>query len=208
MQIVLLTNPGQKEELLSKQKSENADNKYVNDYDELLYYPDADAFFILHDDINIEQIKLFTKPVFINSVISTLDDLNLLQNVSRINAWPTFLQRNVWEVATKNRGFVNDIFEHLGWKYLITPDKPGFVAARIIAMIINEAFFTFQEKISTKEEIDIAMKSGTNYPYGPFEWAHKIGLLNIYNLLKSLNKNSEVYKVAVKMEEECLRKPI
>ena len=43
-------------------------------------------------------------------------------------------------------------------------------------MIINEAYFTWEAGTSTKEEIDIAMKLGTGYPYGPFEWGEKIGL--------------------------------
>ncbi len=45
-----------------------------------------------------------------------------------------------------------------------------------MAMIINEAWHALAEEVSTKNEIDTAMKLGTNYPYGPFEWAEKIGL--------------------------------
>ncbi len=54
-------------------------------------------------------------------------------------------------------------------------------------MIINEAFFAFGEKISTIEEIDMAMKLGTNYPNGPFEWAEKVGIENVYLLLEKLS---------------------
>jgi 3-hydroxybutyryl-CoA dehydrogenase len=32
------------------------------------------------------------------------------------------------------------------------------------------------------------MKSGTSYPFGPFEWAEKIGVDKIKNLLLSLEK--------------------
>ena len=59
------------------------------------------------------------------------------------------------------------------------PDVKGFISSRIVSMIINEAYFALEENVSTKEEIDIAMKLGTNYPYGPFEWSKKIGLKNI-----------------------------
>ena len=48
------------------------------------------------------------------------------------------------------------------------------------------------------------MKLGTNYPYGPFEWAQKIGLSNIYKLLKALNKDSKRYYVAPAMEKELV----
>ena len=67
------------------------------------------------------------------------------------------------------------------------------ITPRVIAMIINEAYFTLQAGVSTKEEIDTAMKLGTNYPYGPFEWADKIGLNRIKTLLQTLSKTDTRY---------------
>jgi 3-hydroxybutyryl-CoA dehydrogenase len=63
-------------------------------------------------------------------------------------------------------------------------------------MIINEAYFALEENVSTKEEIDIAMKLGTNYPYGPFEWCKKIGLKNIAALLAELSQTEKRYQPA------------
>jgi 3-hydroxybutyryl-CoA dehydrogenase len=60
-------------------------------------------------------------------------------------------------------------------------------------MIINEAYFALEEKISTKGEIDTAMKYGTNYPFGPFEWAEKIGLRRVAALLQRLQLESGRY---------------
>jgi 3-hydroxybutyryl-CoA dehydrogenase len=73
---------------------------------------------------------------------------------------------------------------------------PGFITARVIAMIINEAWFALEEGVSTKEEIDTAMKLGTNYPYGPFEWGKEIGLKNIHALLDKLSKLNPRYSPA------------
>jgi 3-hydroxybutyryl-CoA dehydrogenase len=70
--------------------------------------------------------------------------------------------------------------------YSIVPDKPGLVFPRILAMIINEAAQVFAEKIASLQDIDTAMKLGTNYPYGPLEWADKIGVETLYEILKSL----------------------
>ena len=92
----------------------------------------------------------------------------------------------------------------MNWGYRFVPDIPGMVTARILAMIINEAYFTLQENVSTKEEIDIAMKLGTSYPYGPFEWSEKIGLKNIHNLLIELSKTDKIYKPSEAMEREVL----
>ena len=88
-------------------------------------------------------------------------------------------------------------------KQIITvKDEPGLIAARTIAMLINEAYFALGEDVSTKEEIDLAMKLGTNYPYGPFEWSKKIGLKRIYMLLEKLGKTDNRYAIAPAMKSE------
>jgi 3-hydroxybutyryl-CoA dehydrogenase len=203
MEIIVLADDKQKAELLSKNKKENVTIEFVNNSVQLFSYAGADALFILHNEISINELQSFTNsPVFVQSVISTLNDLRLPQNVSRLNAWPTFLKRELWEIATKDEAKVQNVFEALGWEYLVVPDEPGFIAARIIAMIINEAYFAFEDGVSSKEEIDVAMQLGTNYPYGPFEWSQKIGLRNIYSLLKRLHKESNRYSVSPAMENE------
>jgi 3-hydroxybutyryl-CoA dehydrogenase len=78
------------------------------------------------------------------------------------------------------------------------------ITPRTIAMIINEAYFALEEEISSKEQIDIAMKLGTNYPYGPFEWAEKIGLKKIYNLLTQLYQTDKRYIPAPFMKKEII----
>lgn len=66
-------------------------------------------------------------------------------------------------------------------------------------MIINEAYFTLGESVSSENEIDIAMKLGTNYPYGPFEWARLIGLRNIHSLLEKLTQEDIRYLPAPRL---------
>ena len=90
----------------------------------------------------------------------------------------------------------------LGWSFRIVPDQPGMIAPRVIAMIVNEAYFALGEKVSTREEIDIAMKLGTNYPFGPFEWAQKIGIENIRTLLTSMRRSDPRYEMAPALVEE------
>ena len=69
-------------------------------------------------------------------------------------------------------------------------------------MIINEAFFALGEDISSKTEIDIAMKLGTNYPFGPFEWADLIGLDKIAQLLDACYLKDERYAIAPALRRE------
>ena len=72
-------------------------------------------------------------------------------------------------------------------------------------MIINEAYFAIQENIASRGDIDLAMKLGTNYPFGPFEWCEKIGIKNVYDLLNAVYESTkdERYKVCELLEEEA-----
>lgn len=157
-------------------------------------YEDADAFFNLHNDEIFPEFEFFKKPVFINSVVQTLDDLVAPPNVYRINGWSTFLQRPVWEITGNVNEEVEAIFKYCNIRINLVKDEPGFIAARIIAMIINEAYFAVEDNVSSKAEIDTAMKLGTNYPYGPFEWAQLIGNGNILALLQQLYSTDSRYK--------------
>ena len=79
------------------------------------------------------------------------------------------------------------------------------MSARVLSAIINEAWFALQENVSTKNEIDTAMKLGTNYPFGPFEWCERIGVNNIYGLLNELAKSDSCYEPAALLKKEATR---
>ncbi|RYY47976.1 MAG: hypothetical protein EOO06_11560 [Chitinophagaceae bacterium] len=151
---------------------------------------DADAVFILDETFD-KNFTLPGKPLFINSVIEPLAPS---LGAVRINGWPGFLENNTWEVAGNVTETSLAILAGLGKKAILCRDEPGFISPRVIAMIINEAFFAREDGVSTEPEIDTAMKLGTNYPYGPFEWGNKIGLRNIYTLLLKLAANDERYR--------------
>jgi 3-hydroxybutyryl-CoA dehydrogenase len=193
MTIVVLAADDQWEELTSN----TTDIQWIKAGDNFSFinYPDADAFFIVKENTLINFTET-AKPVFINSVTTTLASLNAPANVLRINGWKTFLQRPVWEIAGTITDNSKAITEKLQKKMHIINDEPGLVSAKIIAMIINEAYFALGDEVSSKAEIDIAMKLGTNYPYGPFEWAQKIGIANIYTLLQKLTLTDTRYKPA------------
>ncbi len=146
---------------------------------------ETDAYICLQDDMKV-NFEMTSKPILINSVCHTLKEMDATTNVIRFNGWNSFLNRSSWEMSGIITEPVLQIFEALGKKIILVPDEPGFISARIIAMIINEAYFAIEDKISTREEIDIAMKLGTNYPYGPFEWAGIIGIKKIFSLLEVL----------------------
>jgi len=170
---------------------------------------EADAYFDLLFDNNFLPANEFItgKPVFVSAVTCTAKEIGH-PNYIRLNGWSGFLERPVIEVAAMHDAIkpaAENILQAFGWQYTWAPDEPGMIAARVISMIINEAYFGLADGISTREEIDIAMKLGTNYPYGPFEWAAKIGVENIYFLLKKLQKQyGDRYQPSGLLEQEVL----
>lgn len=151
---------------------------------------DANAFFDLSENAAAADHPVINKPLFINSVLDPLPS----KNAVRINGWKGFLENSTWEVAGNISEKEKEVLRYLQKKIIICADEPGFISARIIAMIINEACYTKGEEVSTEAEIDTAMKLGTNYPYGPFEWGEKIGFQHIYSLLKKLSFQDSRYQ--------------
>ena len=182
MKIAVIANDALKEEWLAQGVQEAMTIEWITEpkivegtdcYIDLLFNTDSDRI--------IKLKKLQPAFIIVNSVNATLKDLP--ENFIRINGWPTFLKRPLVESSCSNN---RPEIKSREYTCLISinqlnglPDVPGFISARIISMIINEAYYTLDEKVSSKNEIDTAMKLGTNYPYGPFEWSEKIGLKNV-----------------------------
>ncbi len=121
---------------------------------------------------------------------------------------PTFLNRPLLEVSTageEHQGKLVSLCHELKTDYKIVADHIGLVTPRIICLLINEAFETVLDGTATREDIDLAMKLGTNYPYGPFEWCRRIGAENVCGLLKAVYKDTkdERYKPCRLLEKEA-----
>jgi 3-hydroxybutyryl-CoA dehydrogenase len=170
-------------------------------------HPDASIFFDLEPDPDNREFyqRLSPLPVIVNSVIDGLSAYRYLPNIARINAWPGMINRSILELVCKDPLTTKNIeicLNKMTWNYRFVPDIPGMVSARMIAMIINEAYFALGEKVSSREEIDIAMRTGTNYPLGPFEWASRIGVGKVLQLLQKMNEENGRYNIAPALLEE------
>lgn len=207
MTVAILTDDLLKQDLLAKKLPEDVSLVWVDSvraltiteadvYIDLLFEPDAER---------TQHLKrLLPKPVIVNAVSITTKKIGA--GFIRINAWPGMLQRTVIEVALPadvDEAAIKDIFNRLQWNYIVVPDIAGMITARVLATIINEAYYTLGAQVSTREEIDIAMKLGTSYPYGPFEWSAKIGLNRIYELLTELSTVDKRYIPAPLLTQEA-----
>ncbi len=72
--------------------------------------------------------------------------------------------------------FAMDFSRHLGKEPVAVKESPGFVVNRVLVPMMNEAFNLLMEGVASAEDIDKAMKLGTNMPMGPFELADYTGL--------------------------------
>lgn len=201
MQIVIKASPEQKAILRSMPWAENLQMYW---HEEGGDYTKAEAFF---DCCFEEEGWTFTQvkdlPVFVSAVYHTCSELP--HNAIRINAWNSFLNRLTWEVVGSDQNQTNkaiELLKKLGRNAIAVPDEPGLIAARIVAMIINEAYFALGEDLSSKSEMDTAIKLGTNYPYGPFEWTGIIGVHRIAKLLEILSLTDERYALAPTLRKE------
>lgn len=74
----------------------------------------------------------------------------------------------------------------LGKTPVVVNDAPGFVANRILLPMINEAIFTLQDGVASREAIDEVMKLGMAHPMGPLALADLIGLDVCLAILETL----------------------
>jgi 3-hydroxybutyryl-CoA dehydrogenase len=68
-------------------------------------------------------------------------------------------------------------------------DYAGFIVNRVLMPMINEAAFALMEGVATAEDIDIAMKLGTNQPMGPLTLADFIGLDTCLSIMEVLHND-------------------
>jgi len=163
----------------------------------------------------LESYRGIEVPVFINTAKISLHVLNhqLTQplTISQFGfaGLPTFLNRPVLEVSLlqpEHRKTLTDLCHRLGTDFQIVEDRAGLVTPRVICMIINEAYCTVEGGTATREDIDLAMTLGTNYPFGPFEWCKKIGVNEVYELLAAVYEDSKNprYKICPLLRKEYL----
>lgn len=128
-----------------------------------------------------------------------------------INSFPYLIERNTWEACNPfdiDPQYFQTLLEYLqieSCEWL--KSRVGFFTPRVLCMIINEAYFTVQEGTASKSDIDVAMKLGTNYPKGPFEFCELFGIELVYKQLEALYQNThdERYKICPLLKSEYLK---
>jgi len=83
---------------------------------------------------------------------------------------------------------IRQVAEQMGKTFVAVKDIPGFAVNRILMPMINEAVTVLYEGIASVEDIDAAMKLGTNQPMGPLTLADFIGLDTCLAIMEVLHE--------------------
>ena len=65
-------------------------------------------------------------------------------------------------------------------------DSAGFVAQRVLAVIVNNSCDIVQQRVTTPAELDRAVTLGLGYPKGPLAWGDSIGPMKILAILNEM----------------------
>ena len=153
----------------------------------------------------IKNLKFFDDncsaaiPVFTSSLCVTVSEQSTFTKYPTrligIGLYDTFSKAKLLELApskitdTKIVENAENFLKEIGVSIAKVPDRAGLVFPRILSMIINEAAQVYSEQTASREDIDTAMKLGTNYPFGPLEWADKLGIDLVYEILSALQRD-------------------
>lgn len=98
---------------------------------------------------------------------------------------------------------VASFIESLGKSVVIAKDVPGFIVNRIVTPMLNEAMLSYENGISTKEEIDMAIKKAMGHPMGPLELSDYIGLDTLLYFMEHVYKETgnEAYRPGNSLKE-------
>jgi 3-hydroxybutyryl-CoA dehydrogenase len=151
----------------------------------------------------LEKLDEFLSPasVIVTSCLaySTTRMAAWATNPERIVGFASFYplkDRKVIELAAGMRSAevavdaAEQFFKSLEKETIRVKDSAGLTFPRILSLIINEAARALEEGVASAEEIDIAMRLGVNYPFGPLRWADQIGLDEVLAVLEGLGRET------------------
>ncbi|MBA3705399.1 MAG: NAD(P)-binding domain-containing protein [Bacteroidetes bacterium] len=103
---------------------------------------------------------------------------------------PSLTQKRLYEAKLfgrkSGRGYYNYADGAIQPEAHKKDELANYIFNRVIAMLINEAVDSLYLQLASKEDIDLAMTKGVNYPKGLLKWADDLGLNNALNTLDVL----------------------
>jgi 3-hydroxybutyryl-CoA dehydrogenase len=79
-----------------------------------------------------------------------------------------------------------ELFASLGKGVVLVENVPALFLGRLVGSIVNEAVTVVHDEIATPDDVDVAMRLGTNYPIGPIAWGREIGGKRVARILSRI----------------------
>jgi len=103
---------------------------------------------------------------------------------------PSFTQKRLVEAGWLGRKTGRGFYDYQEGAVTPEPSKDEVFCSgifmRILVMLINEAADALFWQVASREDIDLAMTKGVNYPKGLLRWADDIGVAEVLARMKSL----------------------
>ncbi|RNI27784.1 3-hydroxybutyryl-CoA dehydrogenase [Rufibacter immobilis] len=103
---------------------------------------------------------------------------------------PSFTQKRLFEAGYYGRKSERGFYDYREGASQPQPTKDEALGQtilhRVLAMLINEAVDALALNVASKEDLELAMTKGVNYPKGLLAWADELGLSTLLETLDSL----------------------
>lgn len=103
---------------------------------------------------------------------------------------PSLTQKRLYEAKWYGRKTGRGYYNYAEGAFIPLPDKDEvtgrYIFKRILVMLINEAIDSLYLNVASKEDLDLAMTKGVNYPKGLLKWADDLGLQSVLDTLNEL----------------------
>ena len=158
----------------------------------------------LTDYLNTHQIKMDTQdyPAADSLILvasygedtsSSIQRLNLdptrtvaIDLINGLNAHRTLMPSLITQQKLSQTA--HSIFNLDGNSVTVIQESVGFVAQRVIAMVINLACDIAQQGVATVDDINAAVRLGLGYPHGPISWGDVLGPAKILLILERMTQ--------------------
>ena len=103
---------------------------------------------------------------------------------------PSFTQKRLFEAGYYGRKSGRGFYDY---RPGATPPEPTrdealghYIVQRVLAMLINEVADALALNVASRQDLELAMTKGVNYPKGLLAWADELGLQNVLTTLDDL----------------------
>ena len=123
---------------------------------------------------------------------------------------PSLIQKKMKEAGRLGKKSGRGYYEYGDAAVVPAPQEnvvlAEYIFTRVISMLINEAVDALYLKIASRDELDLAMTKGVNYPKGLLKWADEIGINMILSTLDGLHQEygDDRYRASIFMRKMAI----